>query len=80
MGVGNGKTLISILKQKPRKIVAIDFASEGIKRAKEKFGEAEKNFEEAILWHAGEADFSVKLFSNLSSLERNYIFKFLNSL
>ena len=30
LGVGNGKTLLSILKQKPKSVTAIDFSQEAI--------------------------------------------------
>jgi len=35
LGVGNGKTLKSIIVQKPKKVTAIDISSEAIKMAKE---------------------------------------------
>jgi ubiquinone/menaquinone biosynthesis C-methylase UbiE len=41
IGVGNGKTLISILKQKPKKVVAVDFSSKAIEICKKAFGEIE---------------------------------------
>lgn len=37
LGVGNGKTLISILKQKPSKVVAIDYSKEAVKICKGRF-------------------------------------------
>ncbi len=37
LGLGNGKTLISILKQKPSKFFAIDFSSKAIKKSKDIF-------------------------------------------
>jgi len=37
IGVGNGKTLQSILRQKPRRVAAVDFSSEAIKIVEEKF-------------------------------------------
>lgn len=37
IGVGNGKTLKSILKQKPKEIVAIDISKEAIKRCQSDF-------------------------------------------
>ncbi len=44
LGVGNGKTLISLLKQKPKKITAIDFSINAIKNTDKKFSK-EKNLE-----------------------------------
>ena len=40
LGVGNGKTLISILKQKPKKVYAIDFSAKAIEKSREIFGDA----------------------------------------
>ena len=40
LGVGNGKTLISILKQKPKKVYAIDFSAKAIEKSQEIFGDA----------------------------------------
>ena len=37
LGVGNGKTLIGILKQKPKEVHAIDFSEKAISICKEKF-------------------------------------------
>lgn len=37
LGLGNGKTLRSILKQKPKETIAIDFSGEAIKHAKKEF-------------------------------------------
>ena len=37
LGVGNGKTLISILNQKPKSISAIDFSKEAIEISKNNF-------------------------------------------
>jgi ubiquinone/menaquinone biosynthesis C-methylase UbiE len=37
IGAGNGKTIISILKQKPKSITAIDFSEEAIKICKNQF-------------------------------------------
>jgi CxxC motif-containing protein (DUF1111 family) len=39
-----------------------------------------RNFEEAILWHGGEAQSSKVNFMNLNTTNRNQILKFLNSL
>lgn len=39
-----------------------------------------RNFEEAILWHGGEAEFSKKNFKSLSAIERKQIIRFLESL
>ncbi len=39
-----------------------------------------RTLEEAILWHGGEAQYSVKLFSNLRKIKRDQLIKFLNSL
>jgi len=39
MGVGTGKTLAAILKQKPSKIYAIDFSNQAIKILKERFND-----------------------------------------
>jgi len=41
IGVGNGKTLASIIKMKPKEIVAIDFSQEAVDICKEKFPEVE---------------------------------------
>ena len=47
LGVGNGKTLISILKQKPGKVTAIDFSEEAINHCKSKFKfKISKNFKD----------------------------------
>ncbi|MCU0642053.1 MAG: class I SAM-dependent methyltransferase [archaeon] len=35
LGVGNGKTLISILKQSPKSVTAVDFSQEAISRVKD---------------------------------------------
>jgi ubiquinone/menaquinone biosynthesis C-methylase UbiE len=37
LGVGNGKTLISILRQKPKEVIAIDFSEKAIEICKDKF-------------------------------------------
>ena len=37
LGVGNGKTLISILRQHPKKVVAIDFSSKAIEMCRKSF-------------------------------------------
>jgi ubiquinone/menaquinone biosynthesis C-methylase UbiE len=37
LGVGNGKTLISILRQKPEEVYAIDFSEKAIEICKDKF-------------------------------------------
>jgi ubiquinone/menaquinone biosynthesis C-methylase UbiE len=37
VGAGNGKTLEAILGQKPRKVVALDFSAEALKKCREKF-------------------------------------------
>lgn len=37
LGIGNGKTLRSILKQNPREVTAIDFSQEAINQAKKEF-------------------------------------------
>jgi CxxC motif-containing protein (DUF1111 family) len=39
-----------------------------------------RNFEEAILWHSGEAEHSKEKFKNLKARERNQLLNFLNSL
>lgn len=39
-----------------------------------------RTLEEAVLWHGGEAQYSVQMFSNLSLAERSQVIKFLNSL
>ena len=39
LGVGNGKTLISILKQKPSNVQAIDFSIKAIEKARKIFGD-----------------------------------------
>ena len=39
-----------------------------------------RNFQEAILWHGGEANQSVLNYKNLSKKERTALLKFLNSL
>jgi len=38
------------------------------------------NLEEAILWHGGEAEASMKAFKNMTKKERDALIKFLNSL
>lgn len=40
IGVGNGKTLLSILKQKPKEVVCIDFSKEAVKLCKKEFNNA----------------------------------------
>jgi ubiquinone/menaquinone biosynthesis C-methylase UbiE len=40
LGVGNGKTLISILKQKPKSVVAIDFSREALKECEKEFSKS----------------------------------------
>jgi ubiquinone/menaquinone biosynthesis C-methylase UbiE len=37
LGVGTGKTLVSILGQKPKKVYAVDFSSKAIERSRERF-------------------------------------------
>ena len=39
-----------------------------------------RNFEEAILWHFGEAEFARELFRNLTQKERGELIDFLKSL
>jgi len=39
-----------------------------------------RDFEEAILWHFGEAEFSRELFRNLPEEKRSQLIKFLESL
>ena len=39
-----------------------------------------RNFEEAILWHFGEAEFARELFRNLTQRERGELIDFLKSL
>ncbi len=48
IGVGNGKTLKSIVRQKPKKIVAIDISSEAIKISKKLFPNGVEFIEEDI--------------------------------
>jgi len=45
LGVGNGKTLISILRQHPEEVYAIDFSEKAIEIAKDKFQLDDVNFE-----------------------------------
>jgi ubiquinone/menaquinone biosynthesis C-methylase UbiE len=45
IGVGNGKTLISILRQKPKSVNAIDFSEKAIEICKDKFAHDDVNFE-----------------------------------
>ena len=42
--------------------------------------ERARNFEEAILWHFGEAEFARELFRNLTQRERGELIDFLKSL
>src|SRR3989338_3574017 len=44
LGVGNGKTLISILKQSPKSVTAIDFSKKAIDICKSKFKDERINF------------------------------------
>ncbi len=44
LGVGNGKTLRAILKQRPLKVTAIDFSTESIKKSKADFKEDNVEF------------------------------------
>ena len=39
-----------------------------------------RDFEEAILWHFGEAEFARELFRNLSRKDRTYLIEFLKAL
>jgi len=39
-----------------------------------------RNFEEAILWHFGEGEFSREIFRNMSKAERNALIKFLKAI
>jgi len=45
IGVGNGKTLISILRQKPKSVSAIDFSEKALEVCKDKFAHDDVNFE-----------------------------------
>lgn len=38
LGVGTGKTLVSILRQKPKQIYAVDFSEKAIEKSVERFG------------------------------------------
>jgi 2-polyprenyl-3-methyl-5-hydroxy-6-metoxy-1,4-benzoquinol methylase len=42
LGCGNGKTLSSILAQKPKKVVALDFSEKAIELAKKKLSKQKK--------------------------------------
>ncbi len=39
LGVGTGKTLVSILRQKPKEVCAVDFSERAIERSAERFGD-----------------------------------------
>ena len=47
LGCGNGKTITSILRQKPSEVTAIDFSSEAINLAKKNFNGKFINFIQA---------------------------------
>lgn len=47
LGVGNGKTIISIIKQNPKKLEAIDFSQNAINICKDKFSKEKANFKKA---------------------------------
>ncbi|MEK6850870.1 MAG: class I SAM-dependent methyltransferase [Nanoarchaeota archaeon] len=47
LGVGDGKTLRSILKKNPMEVIAIDFSSEAIKKCKNQFNENIAHFKKA---------------------------------
>jgi len=49
LGVGNGKTLLSIIKQKPKSVTAIDISEEALNKAKESISSNKVQFIKANL-------------------------------
>ncbi|MEK6892809.1 MAG: class I SAM-dependent methyltransferase [Nanoarchaeota archaeon] len=76
LGVGNGKTLWAILKQKPREIVAIDSSKEAIKQCERIFAGGRVLFKKSNILHLpfGEGEFDIiicyYILNNLTEKER----------
>jgi ubiquinone/menaquinone biosynthesis C-methylase UbiE len=76
LGVGNGKTLRAILKQKPQNVVAIDFSAEAIKQCKKIFLNKDILFKKADILDLpfGENEFDIVacyyILNNLNEKER----------
>ena len=76
IGVGNGKTLRSILRQKPKSITVIDISKEAIKISKSLFKEKKVNFLKANIKNIPfkEEEFNIivcyYIFNNLKERER----------
>lgn len=47
LGVGNGKTLIAIFRQKPKEVYAVDFSEKALEICKDKFAHDDIKFEKA---------------------------------
>ena len=79
LGVGNGKTLFSILKQNPKSVIAIDISEEAIKRCKETFNTKKVTFKKAdarnLPFKKGDFDVVVcyYLLDNLTENERTKV-------
>jgi len=56
IGVGNGKTLITILRQKPKEVHAVDFSDKAIEIVKDKFLLDDVNFEKMDVCSLGFED------------------------
>ncbi len=78
LGVGNGKTLLSILKQKPKRVIAVDFSQDAINSCKDLFEKHTNVFlikADALNLPLGEQEFDVVvcyyLLNNLLFAERD---------
>ena len=73
LGVGTGKTLKSILKQKPKKVLAIDFSEEALQICKENVKDSRVSFvnSDILNFQSGEKFDVIVCYYVLNNLEEN---------